>query len=343
MLSIIVPVYNVKLYLEECIDSLLEQYYKNCEIIIVDDGSTDGSFEICENLLLKDSRIKVIHQANEGLPAARNTGLKHASGKYISFIDPDDIVSASMFTDLIKALETNRADVSICNFEVFNKENAYKGTRYRNGVVDYSKEYQIEFFAPAFDSSCNRVFRVEPIRIHKLEFEHKSKVAQEDYWFQIRLFTHISRIVTIRESHYKYRERSSSITKSNSDGDITKRCIDFLSLSKEYISSHSKKDCKEFLSYAYVNMFRASINNAPNTQMSTLENIVQSYIKEPDFKDAISKSNLKKVCSGRGLRNKYTQLCFSLLRLNFIKVFSFIESLRLKKLRSNNRTELYFD
>lgn len=119
MLSIIVPTYNVKLYVEECVDSLLNQKYVDCEIIIVDDGSTDGSSEVCDKLKLKDSRIIVVHQKNGGLSAARNTGLKHAKGEYIGFIDSDDIVSPSMFSDMINTLEKNKADVAVCNFEVF--------------------------------------------------------------------------------------------------------------------------------------------------------------------------------------------------------------------------------
>lgn len=343
MLSIIVPVYNVRLYIEECVDSLLAQDYKDCEIILVDDGSTDGSSEICENLLQRDSRIRVVHQKNGGLSAARNTGLEYTQGEYISFIDPDDIVSPSMFTDLIAALEKNNAAVAICNFEVFNKVDRYKATRYKYDVVDYSKDKQIEFFAPAFDSSCNRVFRAEPIRKYNIIFEHKNKVAQEDYWFQIRLFTHISRVATIADTHYKYRERGSSITKSRSDGDITNRCLNFLTYTKEYISLHSKRAYDDFLNYAYVNMFMASINNSPDTNVSTLKRIAKVYCQTDRFRKAISKSNIRKLLPGGGLKYHYDMMCFSLLRSNIISVFSILESLRLRKLRSNNRKDLYYE
>lgn len=343
MLSIIVPVYNVKLYLDECIDSLLAQDYKDCEIIIVDDGSTDGSSEVCEKQIEKDSRIIVVHQENGGLSAARNTGLKHAKGDFISFVDSDDMVSPSMYTDLIDALEKNKADVAICNFEVFNKENRYKSKRYKDDVIDYTSANQMMFYAPALDSSCNRVYRVAPIKKHSLMFEPKSKVAQEDYWFLVRLFTHISRIVTVSECHYKYRERGSSITKSHSDGDITRRCLDFLALSIEYIEKHTSREYDVFLDYAYVNMFMASINNASDLKIGTIKAIIQSYLKDFRFSDAISKCRLDKVLSGIGLKYYYDKLCFGLLRHNLINVYSLLEVLRLKKLRSNNRTNIYFD
>lgn len=343
MLSIIVPTYNVRLYIKECIDSLLIQNYRDFEIIIVDDGSTDGSSQICDNLRLIDSRIKVVHQKNGGLSAARNTGLKYAQGEYISFIDSDDLVSPSMFTDLIEALEKNNADISICNFEVFNKVNRYKSMRYNNEVIDYTSTNQAKFYGPALDSSCNRVYRAEPIRKHELLFEHKSIVAQEDYWFLVRLFSHISRVVTISECHYKYRERGSSITKSHSDGDITKRCLDFLALSEVYISKHSNREYGEFLDYACVNMFMASMNNASDTKVKTLKTIIHSYLKEPRFCSAISKFKLNKLLRGNGVKHYYDKFCFGLLRSNLIGVYSFLESLRLKKLRSNNRTNIYFD
>lgn len=343
MLSIIVPTYNVKLYLEDCVNSILSQNYKDCEIIIVDDGSTDESGVIADRLLSKDSRIKVIHQQNGGLSSARNTGLRNATGDYISFIDSDDLVTPTMYTELITALETNNADVAICNFEVFNKENKYKGSRYKDEVIEYSPINQVKFFGAALDSSCNRVYKADCIRKINLEFEHKNKVAQEDYWFLVRLFSHICRIVTISAAHYLYRERGSSITKSHSDGDITKRCLDFLALSKDYISKNTDREYSDFLNYQYVNMFMASVNNASNTKPSTILKIVKSYFKEPQFLQAISTESLNKVLLGVGLKHQYDKMCFALLRCKLTYGFALLESMRLKKLRSNTRTDVYFE
>lgn len=343
MLSIIVPIYNVKSYLEECIDSLLSQDYKNCEIILVDDGSTDGSSHLCDCFLKKDSRIKVIHQQNAGLSAARNTGLLYAKGDYYSFIDSDDLVSKDMFVNLIDVLEKNNADVAICNCEVFNRVNRFLGTRYSDEVIEYSSENQVKFFSAALDSSCNRVYRAYPIKKLNLLFDHKNKVAQEDYWFLVRLFTNLSRIVTVSASHYKYRERGSSITKSHSDGDITKRCLDFLSLMEKYISANSDKEYKIFLNYAFINMFMASVNNASNTKPSTIKAIAESYLQVPQFVEAISKKYTKIALSRVGIKYKYDMICFRLLRSKFLNFYSLLESIRLKKLRSHNRINLYFD
>lgn len=115
-ISVIVPIYNTEKYLEECLDSIINQSYKNLEIILVDDGSKDGSSDICDKYAEKDTRIKVIHKKNEGVAKARNDGISAASGDYLAFVDSDDILNLSMFEKLINNAENNNADISICDF-----------------------------------------------------------------------------------------------------------------------------------------------------------------------------------------------------------------------------------
>lgn len=110
-ISVIVPVYNVEDYLEECINSILGQTYKNLEIILVDDGSTDNSSKICDIYEKKDKRIKVIHKENGGLSSARNEGLKYRTGEYISFVDSDDFIDKTMYEKLYSAIKKYDADV----------------------------------------------------------------------------------------------------------------------------------------------------------------------------------------------------------------------------------------
>ena len=113
-ISIIVPVYKVESYLSRCIDSILAQTYQNFELILVDDGSPDYCGEICDNYAEKDDRIKVIHQPNRGVSAARNASLDLATGDYIGFVDSDDYISINMYSDMIKLLEVNGLDIIIC-------------------------------------------------------------------------------------------------------------------------------------------------------------------------------------------------------------------------------------
>lgn len=125
-ISIIVPIYNVEKYLEECIESIINQTYKNIEIILIDDGSTDKSGEICDKYSKKDSRIKTIHQENKGIAETRNVGLKYATGEYIAWVDSDDIISNNMYEVLLKNMIKEDAQISCCNYKkVKDKSEAF--------------------------------------------------------------------------------------------------------------------------------------------------------------------------------------------------------------------------
>lgn len=122
MVSIIVPIYNVEAYLKRCIDSILNQTYKNMEIILVDDGSLDKCPEICDEYALSDKRIKVIHKQNAGVSAARNDGLAIAKGDLIGFVDPDDCIHPSMYKEMVSYLVSQKCDLVSCSFTRFSTE-----------------------------------------------------------------------------------------------------------------------------------------------------------------------------------------------------------------------------
>lgn len=121
MISVIVPVYNVEPYLRECIDSILAQTYTDFELILVDDGSPDKCGEICDEYAAKDSRIRVIHQENGGLSAARNAGLDIAQGEYVTFVDSDDVVHPNYLSCLHEAILQNNAEIVIGRFLRFTE------------------------------------------------------------------------------------------------------------------------------------------------------------------------------------------------------------------------------
>ena len=128
-ISIILPIYKVENYLAKCIESLLEQTYKNIEIILVDDGSPDSCGKICDEYAAKDSRIKVIHQQNSGVAAARNAGLQEASGEYIGFVDPDDWVEPQMYERLLSRLKTANAELAVCGYNYYDETGAVDSSR----------------------------------------------------------------------------------------------------------------------------------------------------------------------------------------------------------------------
>ena len=117
LVSVIVPVYNVELYLKFCVESIIMQTYENLEIILVDDGSKDGSPHICDAFLNKDKRVRVIHQQNQGLSAARNAGIEVARGKYFTFVDSDDYIRKDMIERLVNLVERKKVDIACCEYE----------------------------------------------------------------------------------------------------------------------------------------------------------------------------------------------------------------------------------
>ena len=128
IVSVILPIYNVSDYLCECIDSVMKQTYKNLEIILVDDGSTDSCPQICDAYANKDNRIKVIHKKNGGLSDARNVGIESSTGDYIALVDSDDVISPFFIEELYKTCEINGATIAACKFIKFNKITEIKKT-----------------------------------------------------------------------------------------------------------------------------------------------------------------------------------------------------------------------
>ena len=161
--SIIVPVYNVESYLRRCLNSILLQSYSNIEVIVVDDGSTDLSGTICDEYQKQDSRVKVIHKTNQGLGAARNTGLKIAKGEYISFVDSDDYIDLNMIEVLLEACLKTESEIAICavEYELLDNTKIINFTTSKETI--YSSQQAIQNLCSnkviSF-SSCNKLYNL---------------------------------------------------------------------------------------------------------------------------------------------------------------------------------------
>ena len=133
LISVIIPVYNVEQYLAECVNSVCRQTYQNLEIILVNDGSTDASGQICQELADKDERIRLIHQGNQGLSGARNTGIEHSSADYLIFVDSDDWLPEQHVARLYEKLKEYDADIAIghhCSFRAEDSAFLYYSTEH---------------------------------------------------------------------------------------------------------------------------------------------------------------------------------------------------------------------
>ena len=209
LISIIVPVYNVEKYIEKCIDSIINQTYKNLEIILVDDGSKDNSGKICDEYSKKDSRIKVIHKVNGGLSDARNHGLQIATGDYIGFVDSDDYIAEDMFETLYNLSEEKNADISIVSFYEY-----YNGKLI--GVRD-SKEEIIMNKIEAIKELLidNRIQSYAWNKLFKKELFENQRFPTgknfEDIATTLLLFEKSEKVVLYEEPKYYYLRRDDSI------------------------------------------------------------------------------------------------------------------------------------
>lgn len=248
LISIIIPVYNVEKYLKECVSSVLNQSYKNLEIILVDDGSTDSSGKICDELIKNDKRIIVIHKKNGGLSDARNYGIDKSNGNYISFVDSDDIINKKMITDLYKAIKQYKSDISVCRFKRFKKIDELEDEK----IVDKNDNYIIktsnEYFVDTLyqkDQTLNSVSACAKLYDKKifenLRFE-KGKI-NEDFLIFDNLMEKCSKVALVDETYYYYRVNSNSITNSKFNikkVDVIKHCNDLIlkyKKNKEFINA----------------------------------------------------------------------------------------------------------
>ena len=209
MISVIVPVYNVEEYLEECLESIQKQTYSDIEVILVNDGSTDRSKEICERYCEKDSRFKLVNQENKGLSGARNRGMLESKGEIISFVDSDDVLKEDMLEQLMKQMTSEDIDIVECWYT--NEKQELELSTPKNVKIIFqgnSKE--------ALISLCrDNIVRLNPVaKLYRREviinFPFSEGVIYEDVFAGIGILKHIRKMVKINYIGYYYRVRQGS-------------------------------------------------------------------------------------------------------------------------------------
>lgn len=258
-ISIIVPVYNVELYIAKCLDTLINQIYDNLEIIIINDGSTDNSLKIVEEYARKDVRIKVISQENKGVSVARNVGLDNATGELIGFVDPDDWLDLRMYKILIDLLIKYEADVSSCHLRGCDSRN-YIEPKCENIKVELFNHVEtLEKFLSS-DYSFNGLNAVVVNRVYKKEiFDdlrfNESLIKGEDTEIIHKIFLKSQKLVFTDERLYFYFRRNDGLTHSEISLDVKfKVDIAILEIFKNKIKETKGKE-------VYRNIYNNSIND----------------------------------------------------------------------------------
>lgn len=254
MISVIVPVYNVEAYVERSLKSIQNQSYKDLEIIIVDDGSTDRSGEMCDEIAKSDKRMKVIHQKNAGTSAARNRALQDATGEYISFVDSDDYIAENYFEVLYENIIKYNAQVSVCSYLYIWEKNRFGLNLKRNNdnksycctgreasekIVKYSQRRMITPWGKLFHSSLKEKFFFPVGRRY------------EDEFILYRVFYETDKVVIANIPLYFYVQRSSSFMNIGFSEQIYDK-LTALEEAIKYFEEHRDEDLREAAISRYI-------------------------------------------------------------------------------------------
>lgn len=230
LISIIVPVYNISGYILKCLKSLSEQSFASIEIIVVDDGSTDGSGSLCDKYATEDERVRVFHKKNGGLSDARNFGIKKARGEMIALIDGDDYVNESFIEVLYEAMMKNGADVAVCGYnKMVPKPQVLSGRDVAKKLLINQDNMEI--------IACNKLYKRELFEKNKIEYPVGEKY--EDTLTTYKILFHAEKVVYVNEALYVYVTRDSSIM---GQGDILGRLKMRERAAKEAVNYFEKED-----------------------------------------------------------------------------------------------------
>jgi len=250
-LSVIVPIYRGEKYLKRCIDSIVNQTYINLEIILINDGSPDKSGEICDAYEKEDRRIRVLHQENKGVSAARNTGLDMASGDFIGFVDSDDYINECMYEVLLSNCLKFDAEVSVCRLARFEGEAAHVELKQSDKTNVFSaREALINMHGrdgQVYTVPCNKLYRRDLFE----ELRYPLNKINEDEFLTYKVMDNAKRIVLTEEVLYYYRVNNGSIT-CDPHYPMTTDIFEVLEDRKNYFIQRGYTDLIPFVHRAYL-------------------------------------------------------------------------------------------
>lgn len=208
-ISVVVPIYNIEKYLPKAIESILNQTYKNLEVILVDDGSTDGSLEICEQCAKRDSRIKVLHKSNGGAGSARNSGMELATGKYLTFVDGDDWIEKDMYEKMLSAIWETNSEIAVCRVKYVFSDKVVDGS---TGTVSVFEDAELlETYIERNAGWSDGRFLIEHGAFNKLYIRSLAQgisfsadTCGEEIRFTTQLLSRIQKGIYLDTAYYHY-------------------------------------------------------------------------------------------------------------------------------------------
>lgn len=294
-ISVIVPVYNLENYIEKTVATITAQTYKNLEIILIDDGSTDRSLEICQNLAKKDNRIVVIHKENSGVSAARNIGIKLSTGEYIGFCDGDDAIEKDMYEFLYNKLVSDKADISMCSIKMVRSGNSTTlHSTGKNILWNSTEDYLKALFSGNTNMSVNsKLFKADICK--NISFDENLRIYEDKYYNFLMAFK-ANRITCYDVPKYIYFRRKGS----SSVMEFSEKFFDGIKISDKMIDA-VKKMYPQLSDYAQANKLstvlrtytllcmRNGLKKFPN-EVKNIRNYIKNFDKHI-AKKYLSKKN----------------------------------------------------
>lgn len=305
-ISIIVPIYNSSIYLDRCLKSIINQTYSNIEILLIDDGSTDNSLEICNQFAIKDKRIKVFHKDNNGVSAARNDGIDYSTGDYIAFVDSDDYIELDMYERMMKINDKFNCEIVLC--DCYKESNSNKGIfshNIRSGYYDRSmliKEYfptllmtnSVDY--PATISNCVCLFKKDVIIKNNIRYEVGIRFS-EDLLFGSKYMYYANSFYYMKHEclyHYTMNQNSVTHTYYKNKWENMKKLFlaidDFFRNVNDYDFQRQIDLCLLYIVYHCI----GNINQSDESKKDKRENIM-SILQDQHVKDMFNRLKINKL------------------------------------------------
>lgn len=312
--SVIIPVYNVEEYLPDCLESIIKQSYKNLEIILIDDGSTDNSGIICDQYATEYQNIIVVHQKNQGVSSARNHGMTLASGEYISFVDPDDLLDCNTYAIMLPLMQDNNVDISFFEFLWFDEAIPANMPALSNidKIHVLKEEKRINIPLRYSGSSCNCIYSTQLIAGQKFSEHYK---LSEDTLFLVEALLKSRAILFLKQKLYFRRRNQSSATRAKYNSEWIK-VFDVLDIITSMLMKNNPiyKNTASYIFYTktYEIIHKLDYEYSSNSQDISL---IQSYVKK-NFSDIIRNPYISK-------KGKLAFFLFCVSPIFFYKLVSF--------------------
>lgn len=312
-ISVIVAAYNIEQYISKCLDSIINQTYKNLEIIVVDDGSSDGTGRIADQYAKIDSRFVVAHKENGGVSSARNRGIDIATGDYIGFVDGDDTIEEDMYEMLINNAVKYDADISHCGYRIVegDKETLFYDSK--KLIIQNRKKGVLDLFDGTFiePSLCNKIFKRKIVGDIRLD---ESIKINEDLLFNVLLFNNSSKSIFEDKAKYNYMKRDGSATTSKIND--VRRVTDPRKVYRSIVEIFENNE--EILQYAKKMEFSRNINIYNILSL----NKSKEFIKLKDEIRNYIKLNKNEIINSQIIGKKIKIMTFGIIYLT--KIYDFM-------------------